>query len=67
MQQFQLLREYLPVQLSYARDVAARPVKAVDEPELNRVAAGFEDDRNICGRRLGCGAAGVLVAAITVT
>src|SRR5262249_38825308 len=54
MQQFQLLREYLQVQLSYARDVAARPVKAGDEPELDRVAARFEDDRNFCGRRLGC-------------
>src|SRR5215472_6314980 len=54
MQQFKPLREYLPVQLSYARDVAARPVKAGDEPELNRVAARFEDDRNFCGRRLSC-------------
>jgi hypothetical protein len=52
MQQFQSLREYLPVQLGYARDVAARLVKAGDEPELDRVATRFEDDRNICGRRL---------------
>jgi hypothetical protein len=36
VQQFQPLRNYLPVQLSNTRDVAARPVKAVDETELDR-------------------------------
>src|SRR6516165_7133308 len=54
MQQFQLLWKYLPVQLSYACDVAARLVKAGDEPELDRVPARFEDDRDICGRCLRC-------------
>src|SRR6516165_9827977 len=54
MQQFQPLRDYLPVQLSYAGDVAARPVKTGDEAELDRVAARFKDDRNGCGRRLRC-------------
>ena len=52
VQQFQPLRRYLHVQLGHARDVAARPVKAGDEAELDRVAAHFEDDRNGRGRRL---------------
>src|SRR5262249_41743196 len=34
-------------------DVAARPVETGDEAELNRVAAGGEDDRDRCSRRLG--------------
>ena len=52
VQQFQPLRRYLHVQLGHARDVAARPVKAGDEAELDRVAARFEDDRNGRGRCL---------------
>src|SRR5262245_20724122 len=35
-------------------DVAARPTETGDEPEFDRVAAGSEDDRDGCGRRLGC-------------
>src|SRR6266566_3748485 len=54
MHQLQPLRNYFPVQLSYARDVAARLVKAGDEPELDRVATRFEDDRHVCSRRLRC-------------
>ena len=54
MQQFQPLRKYLRVQLSDARNVAARPVKAVDETELDRIAPRFEDDWNGCRRRLRC-------------
>ena len=42
----------LHVRLGHAGDVAARPVKAGDEAELDRVAARFEDDRNGRGRRL---------------
>ena len=36
----------------HAGDVAARPVQAGDEADLDRVAANHEDDRNGCGRRL---------------
>src|SRR5262245_40191890 len=52
-QQFQPLRCHLHVQLSYARDVTARSVKAGDEAKLDRVAANFEGDRNGPGRCLG--------------
>src|SRR5262249_3954844 len=34
-------------------DVAARPVEAVDEAELNRIASAYEDDRDRRSRRLG--------------
>jgi hypothetical protein len=39
VQQFQPLRRYHHVQLGYARDVAARSVKAGDESKSNWVAA----------------------------
>jgi hypothetical protein len=51
VQQFQPFRRYLDIQLGDAGYVAARPVKAGDEAELNRVGRGFEYDRN--GRRHG--------------
>src|SRR5262245_36436332 len=35
-------------------DVATGPTETGDEPEFDRVAAGSEDDRDGCGRRLGC-------------
>jgi hypothetical protein len=50
-QQFQPFRRYLDIQLGDAGYVAARPVKAGDEAELDRVGGGFEYDRN--GRRNG--------------
>ena len=52
VQQLQPLRRGLHVRLGHARDVAARPAKAGDEAEPDRVAARFEDDRNGRGRRL---------------
>ena len=52
VQKLQPLRHCLHVRLGHAGDVAARPVKAGDEAELDRVAARFEDDRNGRGRRL---------------
>ena len=67
MQQFQPLRRDLNGQLGYACDIAARPVKAGDKSELNRVASRFEHDRNRRGRRFAASAAGVPVAAITAT
>src|SRR5262245_40687838 len=35
-------------------DVATGQTETGDEPEFDRVAAGSEDDRDGCGRRLGC-------------
>ena len=43
----------LHVQCGYAREIAARPVEAGDKSDLDRVAAGGEDDRNRRGRCLG--------------
>jgi hypothetical protein len=34
-------------------DVAARPVEAGDEAELDRIASAYEDDRDRRSRRLG--------------
>ena len=67
MQQFQPLRRDLNGQLGYARDIAARSVKAGDEAELDRVAACFEHDRNRRGRRLCRKCRRSPVAAITAT
>jgi len=39
---------------SYAREVAAGPIKAGDEAQLDGVSAGEENDRNLRGRCLGC-------------
>ena len=39
MQQFEPLRCHRDVEIGYAGDIAARPAKAVDETETNRVAA----------------------------
>ena len=50
VQQLQPFWRYPHVRIGHARNVAARPVKAGDEPEPDRVAACFKDDRN----RLGC-------------
>ena len=52
VQQLQPLRRYLHVRIGHARDIAARPVKAGDEAEPDRVGGHFEDDRNGRGRRL---------------
>src|ERR1019366_1831527 len=52
MQQLQPLRCYFRVRLGYARDVAARTVKACNEAEPKRVVGHFEDNRNSRGRRL---------------
>ena len=52
-QQSQPLRDQLRGQSGDAGDVAARPVEAGDEAELDRIAAGLEHDRNRRGRRLG--------------
>jgi hypothetical protein len=52
MQQFQPLRRYLHDQRGYACHIDTRPVKTGNEPKLNRIAAGFEDDRNRRGHRL---------------
>ena len=52
VQQLQSLRRDFDAQLGHARDVAARPVKAGDEPDLDGVGAPFEDDWNGRGRRL---------------
>ena len=52
MQQFQPLRCDFYDQLGHACHIAARPIQAGDEAELNRICARFEDDRNGLGRRL---------------
>ncbi len=52
MQQFQPLRRDFQVGLGDAGDVAARPVQAGDEAELDRIGGGFEHDRNSRGRFL---------------
>src|SRR5262249_28211196 len=52
VQKFQPLRRYLHHQVGCAGNVAARPVKAGDEAELDGVRTHFEDDRNGRGRRL---------------
>jgi hypothetical protein len=46
MQQFQPLRNDLPVQLDDAGDVAPWPAKARHETELDWIGTHFEDDRN---------------------
>ena len=54
MQQLQPLRRHLHIRLRHARDVATRSIQITDEAELDRVGAGFKDDRNGGGRGLGC-------------
>jgi hypothetical protein len=41
MQQFQPLRRDFQIRLGHARDVAAWPVQAGDEAELDRIGCGF--------------------------
>jgi len=41
-------------ELGDAGDVAARPVEARDQTQLDRVGARAEDNRNCRGRPLGC-------------
>src|SRR5262245_31638947 len=53
MQQPKLLCPKLRRNEGDTGDVAARPVETGDEAELNRVAAGYEDDRDRRSRRLG--------------
>src|SRR5215475_11258046 len=53
MQQPKLLCPKLRRDEGDTGDVAARPVETGDEAELNRVAAGYEDDRDRRSRRLG--------------
>jgi hypothetical protein len=53
MQQPQPLRLVLRVQYGGAGGIAAWPVQACDETGLNRVASGFEDDRDCDDRDLG--------------
>src|SRR5262249_12662710 len=52
VRQLQSFRHYLHVQLGHARDVAARPIEASDETELNRIAGGGEDNGNRRNRPL---------------
>lgn len=52
MQQFKPLRRDLYVRLCQPRNVAARPAKARDETELDRVGARFKYDWNSRGCRL---------------
>jgi hypothetical protein len=52
VQQFQPFRRDLQVRLSHTREVAARPVQAGDEAELDRIGGGFEHDGNGGGRGL---------------
>ena len=67
MQQLQPLRRDLNGQLGYARDVAARPVEAGDETELDRVAAFSNTIGIVVVAAFAASAAGVPVAAITAT
>ena len=53
MQQPKLLCPKLCRHKADTGDVAARPVEAVDEAELNRIASAYEDDRDRRSRRLG--------------
>jgi hypothetical protein len=52
-QQLQPLRHQLVDQEAHAGEVAAGPVEAGDEAQLDRVAAGHEDNRKRRRRRLG--------------
>ena len=67
MQQLQPLRRYLYVQIGDARDVAARSVKAGDEAELTGSPAISKTIGMVVVAAFAASAAGVLVAAITVT
>ena len=67
MEQLQSLWSQPGIQLGYARNIAARPIEAVDEAEPNRVVARFEDDRTVVVAAFAASAAGVVVAAITLT
>ena len=53
MQQLETFPHQLNGQTRYTCHVAARPVQARYEAELDRVNAGHEDDRNGRGWRLG--------------
>src|SRR5215470_14919563 len=53
MQQPKLLCPKLRRNEGDTGDVAARPVEGGDEAKLNRIAAGYEDDRDRRSRRLG--------------
>ena len=65
--QLQPFRPDFQVQLSRAGHVAAGPRQAGDKAEADRVAAGGEDNRDRRGGHFAASAAGVLVAAMTVT
>jgi hypothetical protein len=67
MQQPKLLCPKRRVNEGDTGDVAARPVEAGDEAELDRIAGGYEDDRDRRSRRLATIAERVSCAAITVT
>jgi hypothetical protein len=53
MQQPKLLCSKLSKDNRDTGDIAARPVETGDEAELDRVAAAYEDDRDLRSRRLG--------------
>src|SRR5450759_3216739 len=53
MQQFKLLRHEHFAQGCNAGYISSRSVEAGDKAELDRVAAGIENNRNRRGRRLG--------------
>jgi hypothetical protein len=69
VQQFQPFGRNHRVQISYARDIAARVTKAGDEAETEGISGRFKDNRNGCGFCLrrkrrwspGCGNHGDLV------
>ena len=54
MQQPKLLCPKRRINEGDTGDVAARPVEAGNEAELDRVTAACEDDRDRRSRRLGC-------------
>jgi hypothetical protein len=52
MQQLQPLGQQLHIQRGYTGEIAARTIEAGDQPQLDRVERGGEDDRNSLRRRL---------------
>ena len=67
MQHFQPFWRDLNSQLGYARDIAARPVKAGDEAELDRSLPVSNTIGIVVVAAFAASAAGVPVAAITAT
>ena len=67
MQQLKPLRRYHRTQLGYARDVAARPIKAGDEAEPEGSLPVSKTIGMVMVAVFAASAAGVVGAAITLT